>query len=178
MDEWGTGEECIVNDREPEANGTVAGESEAVMRERFLRQVFGGDEGRYQEFCRVLTEALPENAAAVLRGSAVTGTRWEDGAPFDADGPGTSDLDLTIVGGDFLANYTIDGFYLPGIHSKPLSEEHPDVAPDIVPLRERLSRMVGRPVNIQGTRDWVMFVREYLMGQPYLTIVGKAGDGE
>ena len=27
--------------------------------------------------------------------------------------------------------------------------------------------------NIQGTRNWVMFVREHLMGQPYLTLVGK-----
>jgi len=33
--------------------------------------------------------------------------------------------------------------------------------------------MVSRPVDIQGTRDWVMFVREYLMGQPYLTLIGK-----
>jgi hypothetical protein len=33
--------------------------------------------------------------------------------------------------------------------------------------------MVGRPVNIQGTRDWVMFVREHLMNQPYLTLIGK-----
>ena len=33
--------------------------------------------------------------------------------------------------------------------------------------------MVGRPVNIQGTRDWVMYFREHLMGQPYLTLVGK-----
>lgn len=167
-----------MNEREPESNGTVAGESEAEMRTRFLQQVFGGDEGRYQEFCRVLTDALPDDAAAVLRGSAVTGTRWEDGAPFDADGPGTSDLDLTIVGGGFLDHYTADGFYLPGMHSKPLSDEHPDVAPGLVPLRERLSGMVGRPVNMQGTRDWVMFVREYMMGQPYLTIVGKADDSQ
>jgi hypothetical protein len=28
-------------------------------------------------------------------------------------------------------------------------------------------------VNIQGTRDWIMFVREHLMGQPYLTLIGK-----
>ena len=34
-------------------------------------------------------------------------------------------------------------------------------------------KMVGRPVNIQGTRDWIMFVREHVMGQPYLTLCGK-----
>ncbi len=33
---------------------------------------------------------------------AITGSRWEDGAPFDAAGPGTSDLDLTFVGGEVL----------------------------------------------------------------------------
>ena len=33
--------------------------------------------------------------------------------------------------------------------------------------------MVRRPVNIQATRDFVMFVREHLMGQPYLTLCGK-----
>ena len=32
------------------------------------------------------------------------GMRWKDGAPFDAEGPGTSDLDLTLVGGDALAS--------------------------------------------------------------------------
>ena len=69
--------------------------------------------------------------------------------------------------------YSLDGFYIPGVHSKPLSEKDPDIAPALVPLRARLMRMVGRPVNIQGTRDWVMFFREHVMGQPYLTLIGK-----
>jgi hypothetical protein len=34
--------------------------------------------------------------------------------------------------------------------------------------------MVGRPVNIQATRDFVMYVRENLFGQPYLTLIEKA----
>jgi hypothetical protein len=33
--------------------------------------------------------------------------------------------------------------------------------------------MVGRPVNIQGTRDWIMYFREHVMNQPYLTLCGK-----
>ena len=65
---------------------------------------------------------LPADTSAVLRGSAVTGVRWKDGAPFDADGPGTSDLDLTLVGPDLLGCYSLDGFFVPGVHSKPLSE--------------------------------------------------------
>lgn len=158
---------------DPEAV-VVAGVPEDEMRSTLVRLVFGGDPSRYDEFCRVLREAIPANTAATLRGSSITGVRWGDGAPFDADGPGTSDLDLTLVGGDVLGCYKkIDGFYIPGVHSKPISEKAPDIAPDLVPLREQLMGMVGRPVNIQATRDWIMFVREHLMGQPYLTLLGK-----
>jgi hypothetical protein len=150
-----------------------AGMTEAEMKDNVVRLVFGGDAPRLEEFCEVLGRAIPLDTAAVLRGSSVTGTRWEDGAPFDADGSGTSDVDLTLVGGTVLDWYTSDGFYIPAIHTKPLSEKHPDIAPDLVALRQQLTAMVNRPVNIQATRDWTMFVREYLMGQPYLTLIGK-----
>ena len=158
---------------EPKEETVRAGWSEGDLRANFIRLVFGGDERRFQEFCEVLGAALPADTAAVLRGSAITGERHGDHAPFDADGPGTSDLDLTLVGGEVLGLYHSDGFYIPGIHSKPISEKDPDIAPALLPLRDRLMGMVGRPVNIQGTRDWIMFFREYLMGQPYLTLVGK-----
>ena len=149
-----------------------AGMTESEMRGNLVRLVFHGDAGRLEEFCRVLEEAVPPETAAVLRGSSVTGHR-HDGAPFDAEGPGTSDLDLTLVGGEVLGWFTEDGFYIPGVHSKPLSDKDPQISPRLTPLRDRLSAMVGRPVNIQGTKDWVMFVREYLMNQPYLTLIGK-----
>jgi hypothetical protein len=151
-----------------------AGLSEDEMRANVVRLVFGDDQTRLHEFCAAVGEAVPAETAVVLRGSAVTGQRWDDGAPFDADGPGTSDLDLTLVGSDVLSLYTpVTGFYIPGVHSKPLSDKDPDVAPALAPLRRRLMAMVGRPVNVQGTRDFVMFVREHLMGQPYLTLIGK-----
>jgi hypothetical protein len=127
-----------------------------------------------EEFCSTLREALPADTAAVLRGSAITGVRWDDGAPFDADGPGTSDLDLTLVGAEVHGYYILDGYYIPGVHSKPLSDKDPDIAPKLVSLREKLQQMVGRPVNIQATRDFVMYVRESLFGQPYLTLIEKA----
>ncbi|HZB25647.1 MAG TPA: hypothetical protein VE379_05920, partial [Vicinamibacterales bacterium] len=57
--------------------------------------------------------------------------------------------------------------------SRPVSEDDPDIAPDLVPLRERLMKMVGRPVNIQATRDFVMYLRGELIGQPYHTLIGK-----
>jgi hypothetical protein len=150
--------------------------SEAEMRERVIRLAFGGDESRLEEFCEVVRRAIPEDTAVVLRGSAVTGERWKDGTPFDGDGPGTSDLDLTFVGTDILGEYILDGFYVPGIHTKPLSDKDPDIAPNLVPLRERLVSMVKRPVNIQATRDFVMQLRGDWMGQPYLTLIGKVGE--
>jgi hypothetical protein len=158
---------------EPTEETVRAGWSEGELRANVIRLAFGGDARRFEEFCRVLEAALPPDTAAVLRGSAITGTRHGDHAPFDADGPGTSDLDLTLVGGKVLDLYTPDGFYIPGIHSKPVSVKDPDIAPALLPLRRRLMDMVGRPVNIQGTRDFVMYFREYLMNQPYLTLVGK-----
>jgi hypothetical protein len=150
--------------------------TEQEMRERVVKLAFGGDERRLEEFCDVVREAIPEGTAVVLRGSSVTGERYDDGAPFDADGPGTSDLDLTFVGAEILGEYILDGFYLPGVHTKPLSEKDPDIAPNLVPLRERLVAMVGRPVNIQATRDIWMRLRGEWLGQPYLTLIGKVGE--
>lgn len=154
-----------------------AGEATLTSEEKrrnVVRLAFGGSEARLDAFVRLVCEAIPPGTGVVLRGSAVTGVRWKDQAPFDADGPGTSDLDLTLVGGDeLLGLYTVTGFYVPGIHSRPLSEKDPDIAPDLVPLRERLIAMVGRPVNIQATRDFVMYLRGELMGQPYLVLVDK-----
>jgi hypothetical protein len=148
--------------------------SESDKRANVVRLVFGGDEQRFTEFCNVVRDAIPLGVGAVLRGSAITGVRWRDGAPFDADGPGTSDMDLTLVGGDALAMFKLRGFYVPGLHSRPLSdEEDPEIAPELVSLRQKLTMMVGRPVNIQATGDLVMFLRGDLLGQPYLTLVAR-----
>ena len=103
----------------------------------------------------------------------MTGYRWKDHADFDADGPGTSDLDLTLVGAEIVKFFTVTGFYVPDVHSRPLSDEDPDIAPDLVPLRRRLMDMVKRPVNIQASREIVIQVRGDLIGQPYLTLFKK-----
>src|SRR5215213_7955173 len=128
--------------------------TDAEKRANVVRLAFGGSEERFEEFIRTIREEIPPGTGVVLRGSAVTGQRWKDGSPFDADGPCTSDLDLTLVGGDEVIKfYKITGFWVPGIHSRPLSDEDPDIAPDLIPLRERLMGMVHRPVNIQASRD-------------------------
>jgi hypothetical protein len=154
--------------------GSSAALTDEQMRAKVIELVFGGDASGLESFCREILEMLPTTTSAVLRGSAVTGVRWKDGAPFDADGPGTSDLDLTLVGPELLELYSLGGFFVPGVHTKPLSDDDPDIAPALVPLRQRLMKMVGRPVNIQATRDIVMFLRGDVLGQPYLTLIGKA----
>ncbi|HVL69622.1 MAG TPA: hypothetical protein VM364_20355 [Vicinamibacterales bacterium] len=143
-------------------------------RANVIRLAFGGSEARFNAFVETVRQAVPAGTGVVLRGSAVTGVRWKDNAPFDADGPGTSDLDLTLVDGDeVIGMFKVTGFFVPGIHSRPLSDDDPDIAPDLVPLREKLMRMVGRPVNIQATRDFVMYLRGEVIGQPYLVLIDK-----
>jgi hypothetical protein len=142
-------------------------------RESLVRLVFAGDHRRLQEFCDAIREAIPPGTSVVLRGSAVTGERWKDGARFDADGPGTSDLDITLVGDDAIGLFKLTGFFVPGVHSRPLSDEDPDIAPDLVPLRQKLTAMVGRPVNIQASKEIVIQFRGDLIGQPYIVLIDK-----
>jgi len=147
------------------------GLSDSEKRDNVIQLAFGGSIERFEEFIRVIREEIPDGTRVVLRGSAVTGKRWKDGAPFDADGPGTSDLDVTLVGDAVIGLFTVTGFFVPGLHSRPLSDEDPDIAPELVPLRETLIAMTGRPVNIQASRDVVLKVRGDLLDQPYLTLI-------
>jgi hypothetical protein len=140
-------------------------------RANVIALAFGGRHDLYDEFCKAVEQVVPPDTTVVLRGSAVTGTRWKDGAPFDADGPGTSDLDLTLVGSTVIHFFNVTGFFVPGVHSRPMGEDDPDIAPGLVPLRDRLMRIVKRPVNIQASRDIVLQFRGDLLDQPYLTLL-------
>ena len=145
--------------------------TDAEKLSRVLELAFDNNRSKFDLFCSMIQDAVPEAHAAVLRGSVITGQRYVDGAPFDVEGAGTSDLDLTLVGADVLRYYS--AFWIPGMHSKPLSDDDPDIAPDLTPLRRQLMDMVGRPVNIQATRDWVQHFRGDIMKQPYLTLFGE-----
>jgi hypothetical protein len=136
-----------------------------------LQLAFFNDRSLFDRFCELTRQAVPEAHAAVLRGSSITGKRHSDDAPFDADGPGTSDLDLTLVGAEVLKYF--NAFWIPGFHSKPLSDDNSEIAPALLPLRTQLVDIVKRPVNIQGTCDWVQFFRGDIMEQPYLTLYGS-----
>ena len=147
--------------------------TEEEKRRNVIELAFGGSEERFAAFVRVIREEIPPGTGVILRGSAVTRTRWKDGAPFDADGVGTSDLDLTLVGDQVIGLFTVTGFFVPGVHSRPLSEQDPDIAPGLIPLRETLMAMTGRPVNIQASREIVIQFRGDLLGQPYLTLIER-----
>jgi hypothetical protein len=149
------------------------GLTDQQKRENVVRLAFDGQPERYEAFCRAIEDVVPPGTTVILRGSVVTGQRWKDGAPFDADGVGTSDLDLTLVGDGPLQFFNATGFYVPGIHSRPLSEKDPDIAPDLVPLRRTLMEMVNRPVNIQASRQLVLEIRGELMDQAYLKLFEK-----
>jgi hypothetical protein len=153
--------------------GAARGLSELEKRQNVLRLAFGGRAEQLDAFCRAIDDVIPPGTIVVLRGSAVTGCRWKDLAPFDADGHGTSDLDLTLVGSTCLLFFKPTGFFLPGVHSRPLSDDDPDIAPGLVALRHALMAIVKRPVNIQASRDIVLHVRGDLLGQPYLILFEK-----
>ena len=146
-------------DAAPQGDDVQGGLTEREKRENVIRLAFGGNTEEYEKFCRTLEEFVPPGTTVVVRGSAVTGQRWRDNAPFDADGPGTSDLDVTMVGDGPIQYFVATGFYVPGVHSRPLCDEDPDVAPPLVPLRRQLMDMVKRPVNLQASRDVVIAFR-------------------
>jgi hypothetical protein len=147
------------------------GLTEEQKRENVVALAFGGRRDLYDAFCKAIEEVVPPDTTVVLRGSAVTGQRWKDGSPFDVDGPGTSDLDLTLVGSTVIHFFNVTGFFVPGVHSRPMGEDDPGIAPGLLPLQEKLIAMVNRPVNIQASREIVLQFRGGLLDQPYLTLL-------
>ncbi len=141
------------------------------IRARIIRLGFGGDQKLFEQFCASLRDELPEGTGVAVRGSALTAERWEDGAPFDADGPGTSDIDVTLVGRKVMQHWNEDAFYIPGLHTKPLWDEDNQIAPGIERLRQSLQQMVGRPVSFQATSNFILFVRDVLLDQPYFMVI-------
>ena len=141
------------------------------IRARIIRLGFAEDEQRFSEFCEKLRDGLPAGTGVALRGSVVTDEKWKDGRPFDADGEGTSDLDVTLIGKEAMQYWNEDAYYIPALHTKPLGDKDPGIATGLNPLRESLQRLVGRPVNFQATSNIVLFARDVLMDQPYFTII-------
>ncbi len=145
--------------------------SDKEIRSRIVTLAFNGDERLFIAFYRKLQQGLPEGTGIVLRGSVVTNKRHEDGKPFDSQGNATSDIDVTLVGSKVMEAWSSDGFYIPGLQTKPLCDKDPDIAPSINPLRESVQQLVGRPVNMQATSSLVLYGRDVLFGEPYFVVV-------
>lgn len=141
------------------------------IKDRIVRLAFDGDTLRYREFCARLKSGLPEGIGVALRGSVVTNKRWEDGKPFDSEGRGSSDLDVTLIGEKAMSFWKEDAFYIPGLHTKPLCDDDPDIAPALNPLREELQKLAGRPVAFQATSNFILYSRDVLFDEPYCTVI-------
>jgi hypothetical protein len=141
------------------------------VEQRVIRLAFDGDALRYREFCAKLKAGLPEGTGVALRGSVVTNKRWENGEPFDSAGRGTSDVDVTLVGDKVMEYWNEGAFYIPALHTKPLCDEDPGIAPALNPLREELQKLAGRPVNFQATANLILYARDVLFDEPYCMVV-------
>jgi hypothetical protein len=145
--------------------------TDSELRARIVTLAFEGDERLFIAFYRKLQQGLPKGTGIVLRGSVVTNKRHEDEAPFDSQGKGTSDLDVTLVGSKVMEAWHINGFYIPALHTKPLCDKDPDIATSLNPLRESLQQLTGRPVNFQATSSLILYARDVLFGEPYYVVV-------
>jgi hypothetical protein len=141
------------------------------IEERITRLAFDGDELRFREFIAKLKAGLPAGTSVALRGSVVTNKRWEDGQPFDASGRGSSDLDVTLIGAKVMEFWSADAYYIPALHTKPLCDADPGVAPALNPLREELQKLAGRPVNFQATSNFILYSRDVLFDEPFYTVI-------
>lgn len=148
----------------------VEGDEAEELASGTLQRGFDGDVARLRRFATVLGEALPEGTMLALRGSAVAGQSFETGAPFDANGPGTSDLDLVVVGDSVLDLFAPDAQLLGGINTLPASDDKPWVAPELETARRRAQALVRRPVSIQAMAGWFLDVRAAVQGQPYVIL--------
>ena len=118
----------------------------------------------------VLSPALPPETVLVLRGSVVAGRSFRTGEPFDALGPGTSDLDVVVVGDDARDMFAEEAQLLGGINTLPLSDDAPWVAPGLEVARRRAQAVARRPVSIQAMAGWFLELRSRVQGQPYVIL--------
>jgi hypothetical protein len=138
---------------------------------RVVRLAFDGDTLRYREVLAKLRAGLPEGTGVALRGSVVTNKRWKDGEAFDAEGRGSSDLDVTLIGEEVMEFWNEDAFYIPTLHTKPLCDEDPAIAPGLNPLRQELQKLAVRPINFQATANLILYARDVLFDEPYCTVI-------
>jgi hypothetical protein len=143
-------------------------EQSADLLKGAIERGFKKDWALFAQFMQKLQAAVAIDTRVALRGSAVTGVNYNTGRPFDAAGPGTSDLDVVLMGEPAIAEWKPEAFYFPNVNTLPLGDDMPDIAPRLNPVRVELQQMVGRPVNIQAMQKWFLDLRSELQGTPYV----------
>jgi hypothetical protein len=140
------------------------------LTDGIIRRAFRGDPDLFRAFLATLREPIG-HADIVLRGSAVTGESYRGHEAFDADGPGTSDLDIVLIGRDALQLWIPDAFYVRWVNTIPLSDKTRWVAPGLDPARQAAQDLVRRPVNIQAMARWFLRLRAIVQGQRQVTLM-------
>jgi hypothetical protein len=143
-----------------------------VLEPDALERGFGGDAARLRRFVSTLRDALPAGTTIALRGSTIAGQSYKTGEPFDAEGPGTSDLDVVVVGEPVLGLWVPEAQLLGGINTLPLSDDARWVAPSLDRARRRAQAVARRPVSIQAMAGWFLDLRTLVQGQPYVVLDG------
>jgi len=139
------------------------------LTDAIVKRAFRGDPELYQRFLATLRASIGDTDI-VLRGSAVTGHSYREHEAFDAHGPGSSDLDIVLVGPHAFRHWVPDAFYLAGVNTVPLSDHAPWVAPGLEPARQEAQALVGRPVSIQAMARWFLELRAIIQGQKHVTL--------
>jgi hypothetical protein len=112
------------------------------------------DAGAFARFSYILRSGLDEagysDTEAALRGSAVTGTKFSSGAPFDA----ASDLDVALSGQTIFDAARAAGLALRGggVRTGPLTAAQVD-ALGLGELQQTLTGVAGRPVSFMVYRS-------------------------
>jgi hypothetical protein len=155
-------------------SAAVPASAPTALQPDALERGFAGDATRLRRFVSLLRSALPPGTTIALRGSAVGGRSYRTGEPFDADGPGTSDLDVVVVGDPVLELWVPEAHLLGGINTLPLSDDARWVAPSLDGVRRRAQAIAGRPVSIQAMAGWFLDLRTLVQGQPYVVLNGDS----
>jgi hypothetical protein len=150
-----------------------AGSEEPALLAGAIDRAFDGDLERFGQFMAALQAGVPPGTRLVLRGSAVQGVSYKTGEPFDARGPGTSDLDVVLLGEEAMAAWAPEAFYLPGVNTQPLYDDARDLAsPSLEHARVAAQEAAGRPVALQAMARWFLDLRSGLQGTPYVVLGG------
>ena len=147
-----------------------AGSDEGELLAGAIGRAFGGDTDRFGRFVATLQRAMPSGTQLALRGSAVQGYAYRTQEPFDARGPGTSDLDVVLLGESAMAAWHPEAFVIPAINTLPLSDGSIWVAPSLDAARSAAQTIARRPVSLQAMARWFLDLRSGLQGTPYVVL--------